>query len=484
MTTSDTAAGMLADLPGEAIEALAGEVRGGVFTPSDPRYVQVRRPFNAMHADRPALVAHCTGAADVAAAVDFAREHGIEITVRGGGHSIAGLSSAEGGLLIDLSAMRAVEVDPEARLARVQGGATLGDVDHETQAHGLATPLGGVSETGVAGLTLGGGYGWLRRKHGLACDNLLSAQLVRADGSIVTASHEVNPDLFWALRGGGGNFGIVTSFTFRLHPVGPVVAFAGMFYDLADTAVVLSGVRELMVEAPDEITVEAIPIASRLPADPHLPEPVHDRQCLILGAVYAGDPDAGMAALQPYRELASPLADISQPMPFRVVQSAFDGFFPREQLQAYWKSAYVRDLSDDLVAMIQERALARHPGRSPFELVYFDIFPMGGAVGRVDPRATAFAERTAPYLVSLGANWTDPAENHEQIAWVKTRAAEVETGFGTGSVYLNFTGAEGNDADARLESAHAGNLRRLVEIKAAHDPDNFFHRNNNIPPAT
>ena len=258
--------------------------------------------------------------------------------------------------------MRAVEVDPEARVARVQGGATLGDVDHETQAFALATPLGVVSETGVAGLTLGGGYGWLRRKYGLACDNLLSAQVVCADGQVRTASAEVNPDLFWAIRGGGGNFGVVTSFTFRLHAVGPIVAFAGVFYALADAASVLRGYREFFDDARDEVTGEAILFPSRFPADPHLPEPVHEQQSLVVAAVYAGDAEEGMNALQPLRELATPLADISQPMPYTVVQSAFDGFFPRGQLQAYWKSSYVGDLSDEAIDLIVDRGERRAAG--------------------------------------------------------------------------------------------------------------------------
>ncbi|HSI98635.1 MAG TPA: FAD-binding protein [Gaiellaceae bacterium] len=479
-----TVTGEATELSDESLEGLRAQVRGGVFTPPDPSYAQVRRPFNAMHVDRPALVARCGGTADVRTAVNFAREHGLEVTVRGGGHSIAGLSSTDGGMLIDLSPMRAVDVDPDARIARVQGGAVLGDVDHETQAFGLAAPLGAVSETGVAGLTLGGGYGWLHRKYGLACDNVLSAQVVLADGRVVTASEDVNPDLFWAIRGGGGNFGIVTSFTFRLHPVGPIVAFAGVFYALADAASVLRALRDYAQGARDEVAVEAISFSSTMPADPHLPEPVHDRQCLIVGGVYAGDAEEGMQILQPLRELGAPLADISQPMPFTVVQSAFDGFFPREQLQAYWKSLYVTELSDELVDLIAGRAQQRPAGRSAFELTYFDLLPMGGAVNRVDPAATAFSERTAPYLVSVGANWNDLGENEAQIAWVRESWSEIAARFGTGSVYLNFVGGEGGGADVGVETAHAGNLRRLAEIKAVYDPDNFFRRNNNILPAT
>ena len=331
-----------AAIPGERLSELKMQLRGEASTPSDPGYGLARKPFNAMHVDRPAVVVRCTGTADVVTAVDFARDNDLVPTIRGGGHSVAGLSSSDGGFVLDLSSMRGVQVDPEARLARVQGGAVLGDVDRETQVFGLATPFGVASETGVAGLTLGGGYGWLRRKHGLACDNLVSAQVVGADGEVRTASAETNPELLWALRGGGGNFGVVTSFTFRLHPVGPVVAFAGVFYPVESAAEVLRGYRDYFASAPDEVSSEALSLT--FPADPGLPEPIHDQQCFVVGAVYAGDADQGMQVMQPLRELATPLADISQPMPFAVVQSAFDAFFPRGMLRAYWKSAYVTEL--------------------------------------------------------------------------------------------------------------------------------------------
>ncbi len=483
-TSLYTLEGLMTDVDDDSLAALRERLRGEALAPSDPGYEHARRPFNAMHPDRPSLVVRCTGTADVVEAVIFAREHGIEVTVRGGGHSIAGLSSSDGGMVIDLSLMRAVQVDPEARLARVQGGAVLGDVDRETQAFGLATPLGAVSETGVAGLTLGGGYGWLRRKYGLSCDNVASAQVVCADGQVRTASEEVNPDLFWAIRGGGGNFGIVTSFTYRLHPVGPIVAFAGVFYPLADAADLLRGFREYAESAPDAVTPEAIVISSAMPADPHLPEPVHERPCVIVGGVYAGDANEGTAALQPLRELGTPLADISQPMPFRDVQSAFDGFFPRGGLQSYWKSLYLADLPDQATALIAQRTLDRPAGRSSFELVYLDLYPMGGAVNRVDPAATAFGERSAPYLLAVDGNWTDPADNAEGIAWVRETWSELDARFGTGSTYLNFSGRADEPTDSAVGGALAKNLRRLAEIKATYDPDNFFRRNNNILPVS
>lgn len=466
----------------DTLAPLRGQVRGAVVAPGEPGYEAIRPPFNAMHVDRPDVVVRCAGTADVVAAVNFARDNGVALTVRGGGHSIAGLSSADGGILLDLSPMRAVVVDPEARVARVQGGAVLGDVDAETQLYGLATPLGAVSETGVAGLTLGGGYGWLRRKYGLSCDNLVAAQVVCADGQVRTASEREHPDLFWALRGGAGNFGVVTSFAFRLHQLGPTVAFAGVFYPLEQAASVLRRFRDRVGSAPDEVTTEAIVFATAMPADPGLPEPVHGRKCLIVGGVYAGDYEEGMQALQPLRELGTPLADISQPMPFTVVQSAFDGFFPRGAVQGYWKSTYLPELADGTIDAIVARAQAREEGVSGYELVYFDVFPMGGAVNRIDPEATAFAERSAQFLVAVDGNWTDPGDNAQQVAWVRENCSALAE-FGTGSTYLNFSGRAGDGADAGVTDALAPNLRRLAEVKATYDPDNLFRRNHNITPA-
>jgi FAD/FMN-containing dehydrogenase len=275
------------ELSDESLSDLRMRLRGEALTPSDPGYGHARVPFNAMQTDTPGLIVRCTGTADVVDAVTFARENAIEVTVRGGGHSVAGLSSSDGGMVIDLSLMRGVDVDPERKTAHVQGGALWGDVDRETQLFGLATPGGVVSDTGVAGLTLGGGYGWLRRKYGLSCDNVIEAQVVGADGQVRKASADVNSDLFWAIRGGGGNFGVVTSFTFRLHPIGPVVAFTGVFYSQVDAPMVLRGYRDYFRDAPDELTAEAISITK--PADPHLPEAIHDQKCFIVGAVYAAD---------------------------------------------------------------------------------------------------------------------------------------------------------------------------------------------------
>jgi FAD/FMN-containing dehydrogenase len=474
-TSLATLEGQRLELSDESLSDLRMRLRGEALTPSDPGYEHARVPFNAMLTDRPSLVVRCTGTADVVDAVTFAREKGIEVTVRGGGHSVAGLSSSDGGMVIDLSLMRGVDVNPEAKTVRVQGGALWGDVDRETQLFGLATPGGVVSDTGVSGLTLGGGYGWLRRKYGLSCDNVIEAQVVGADGQVRRSAADVNSDLFWAIRGGGGNFGIVTSFTFRLHPVGPLVAFAGVFYEQADAAAVLRGYRDHFRDAPDEVTAEAISIT--MPADPHLPEAIHDQQCFIVAAVYAGDVEQGMEVMQPLRDLATPLADISQPMPFRAVQSAFDAFFPRGTLQSYWKSLYLPELSDEVIDLI-----AKKGGERPAPLTFIDTYVNGGAIARVAAGDTAFGDRSAPYMVAIAGSWDDPADNAENVAWVRETWTEISQ-FGTGSMYLNFNGLVDEQVDAGVADTFGSSLQRLAETKSTYDPDNFFRRNNNVLPA-
>jgi FAD/FMN-containing dehydrogenase len=475
-TSAATLTGTQTELSDEALEELRAQVRGSALTSSDPGYAEAREPFNAMHDGRPALTVSCSGTADVIHAVNFAREQGLIAAVRGGGHSIAGLSSIDGGMLIDLSPMRGVQVDPERQLAYVQGGALWGDVDQDTQAFGLATPGGVVSDTGVAGLTLGGGYGWIRRKYGLSCDSVVEAQVVCADGKVRTASADSNPDLYWAIRGGGGNFGIVTSFTFRLHPLGPIVAFSGTFYPIEELADVMKGWRAYVTDAPDEVTSVIVTIT--FPADPEMPEAVHDRACAIVGAVYAGDPDEGMSVLAPLRELGTPLADLSQPMPFTAVQTAFDPLFPRNELQAYWKSQYLEELSDEAIEAIAGRAQDR-----PAPLTLVNTFHMGGAISKVGPEDTAFATRSAPFMISIDGMWTDPADSADRVAWVRSAWDEISK-FGTGDVYLNFTGLADEAPSAGVDSAFGRNLRRLAEVKATYDPDNFFRLNNNIAPAS
>ena len=468
-TTASTLAGGTTAIADDEVEGLGAQLRGRAIG------AEARATFNAMHARTPAITAVCSGTADVIDAVRFAREHDLAVAVRGGGHSIAGLSDIDGGMLIDLSPMRGVEVDPEQRIARVQGGALWGDVDREAQAFGLVTPGGVVSDTGVAGLTLGGGYGWVRRKYGLSCDNLVEAQVVCADGQVRKASEHTNADLLWALRGGGGNFGVVTSFTFRLHPHGPIVAFAGTFYPIEEVAEVLRGYRAYVEQAPDEVTATCVTIT--FPADPEMPEAIHDRPCAIIGGVYVGDPEEGMRVLQPLRELGTPLADLSQPMPFAAVQAAFDPLFPRNQIRAYWKSEYLDELTDEAVDIIASRAQDR-----PAPLTLVNTFHMGGAINRVGPEATAFAERSAKYMVSIDGMWSDEDDDDANIAWVRDAHSRVRK-VGKGSVYLNFTGRADEAAGAGVDEQAGPNMRRLATVKAKYDPDNFFRLNNNIAPA-
>jgi len=460
----------------EDLEALRMAIRGDVLVEGDPGMATVRPAYNAMHPGHPTLVVRPTGVADVVDAVNFARDHGLLTAVRGGGHSVAGLSSVDGGMLIDLALMNGVDVDPEAGVGRVQGGALWGDVDRDTQAFGLVAPGGVVSDTGVAGLALGGGEGWVRRKYGLSSDNIVSAQVVCADGVIRTASTDTNPDLYWAIRGGGGNFGIVTSLTFQLHPLDSTVAFAGVFYPVEDAARIWRGFRDWAAHAPDEVS--ALCGCTTLPASEHTPPEIHDTPFVVVGGVYAGDREEGMAVMQPLRELGTPLADISGPMPFTGVQAAFDPFFVRGTLRSYWKSTYVKELNDDVLDIVVRRAQSR-----PADRVFVITFLMGGAINRVNPEETAYSERTANWMVSIDGNWHDASEDDRVIAWIRDAWSEVHE-LGTGTTYLNFTGISDEATDVGVESAFGRNLARLAEIKARYDPENLFRLNNNIAPAS
>jgi FAD/FMN-containing dehydrogenase len=474
-TTVTTLTGSGNTLSDEVLAQLRMTLRGQVLTPDDAGYATVRPAYNTMHPGSPALVVVASGTADVIDAVNFAREHDLLVAVRGGGHSVAGLSSVDGGMLIDLALMRAVDVDPEARIARVQGGALWGDVDREAQAFGLVAPGGVVSDTGVAGLALGGGQGWVRRKYGLSCDNLLSAQLVCADGKLRTASADTNSDLYWAIRGGGGNFGIATSMTFQLHPLGPIVAFTGVFYPVADAAQVWRGFRDWAYTAPDEVS--ALCGCTTLPAHEALPPEIHDTPFIVVGGVYAGDVDDGMKLMQPLRSLATPLVDISQPLPFTGVQTAFDPFFARGTLRSYWKSTYLHDLTDEVIELLAKKA-AERPSKRTFAPI---TFLMGGAINRVDPQAMAYSERSADWMLSIDGNWSDPADDAAVISWVRETWSELAP-FGTGGVYLNFLSDE--TPTSYVEDAFGDNMRRLAEIKAKYDPTNLFRLNNNIAPAS
>jgi FAD/FMN-containing dehydrogenase len=443
-----------------SLDELRTTIRGNFLKPGQPEYSE-KPIFNAMHRNRPALIVRCAGTADVVDAVNFARRNRLLVAVRGGGHSVAGHSSCDRGMVIDLTRMRAVDVDPQARIARVQGGALWGDVDRETQAFGLVVP--------------GGGEGWVRRKYGLTIDSFLSARVVCADGSVRTASPASEPDLFWALRGGGGNFGIVTSFEFRAHPLGPIVAFAGVFYRSADAATILPRWRDYCLGSPDEVT--SVAMAITMPADPHLPPAVHDQSCLIIGGVYAGPPDEGMRVMQPLRELATPLADISQPMPFKAVQTAFDPFFPMGKLQSYWKAQNLAQLSDEAIGVIAARANHR-----PAPLCLVVTFQMGGAINEVGATETAYAERSALWMSSIDGNWENPADNEANIAWVRESFNRIAP-HSTGTTYTNFTGQADEAAGSLTAKAYGANMARLRLVKAEYDPDNLFRLNPNIAPA-
>jgi FAD/FMN-containing dehydrogenase len=455
------------------LEELRAHLRGPAAAPPEP---EVARPtYNAMHASAPDVTVRPTGTADVVDAIAYARRRGMPIAVRGGGHSIAGLSAPKGGMLIDLADMDGVHVDQARRLAVVQGGALWGDVDRETQAFGLVAPGGVISDTGVGGLTLGGGYGWVRRRYGLSVDQLVEAQVATADGRVLTANAEEHPDLFWALRGGGGNFGVVTSFTFALQPLGPTVAFSATMYPIEESAAVLQGWRRFTASAPDEIT--SLFVTLTFPADPEMPPELHDRPIAIAAAVHTGDVEEGMRATAPLRELGTVLLDLSQPEAFTQVQSGFDALFPRQGLRSYWKSQYVDDLGEEAIATVARLAQER-----PAPLTMLAVLHMGGAIARVDPEATAFAQRSADYLVSIDGNWSEPADDEAMIAWVRG-AWEQVVPFGTGEVYLNYTGRADEPPDAAVESALGRNLDRLARIKAVYDPENVFRLNNNILPA-
>jgi FAD/FMN-containing dehydrogenase len=455
---------------------LRASLGGRLLRSGDAGYDEARVVFNGMFAERrPALIVRCRGAADVIEAVRFARRRQLLTAVRGGGHSVAGASTCDDGVVIDLSAMSSVVVDRARRIARVGGGATWGDVDRETQAFGLATPGGIVSHTGVAGLTLSGGLGWLRNKYGLSCDNVVSADVVTADGELLTASADENPDLFWALRGGGGNFGVVTSFDFAVHPVGPLVAAVFSMYPLSLARGVMKRWREWLNAAPEEATTEIAMWTA--PESPGLPPPVHNKEVVIASGVYAGDPDEGLRVLAPLRTFAEPLGEIAGVMPFRAVQQAFDPFFPNTGVViAHWKSFYLDALTDTGIDVLADRA-AHRSARSTMVFVMH----VGGAVSRVRPADSALPARRAQFVANFMGNWSDARESPQHVAWVREAWGRLAP-HATSGVYPNFMGQE-PDADRLVRATFGSSYDRLVEIKTKYDPSNFFRFNQNVRPA-
>jgi len=464
------------ELSDETITEIREIFHGDVLTPEDGEYDDARVVQNAMFDRRPGMIVRCTGVADVVDCVNMARERDLLLAVRGGGHSIAGTCIADDALMLDLSPMRGVWVDPDARRVRVQGGAVWGDVDRDAQLHGLAVPGGVISTTGVAGLTLGGGIGWLHRKYGLACDALRAAEVVLADGQMIRASADEHPELFWALRGGGGNFGVVTTFEFEAYPVGPTVWNSAVMYALDDADAVLERWHDWTTTIPDDVTTRVL--CWTMPEAPLLPPVLHDREVIILAALHSGDPDDGERVCAPLSGMGEPLADLSQAMPYRIAQSEFDPFFPKGQVQNYWKSLYLDDVSIDARRLIADRANHRP---DPLTLVHVPM--LGGAMGRVDADATAYGDRSAGYMLSFDGGWSDPADNDDNIAWVRSawdRATQLDVASGT---YLNFGGDRDID-DRHRERAFGRNLDRLREVKREYDPDNRFRLNANIPPAS
>lgn len=443
-----------------AIHGFAAGFHGAVLRPGDDGFDAARHVWNGMIDKTPALIARCAGVGDVIAAVNFAREQQLLVAVRGGGHNVTGNAVCDRGLVIDLSQMNSIHVDPTGRTARAEGGATWGDLDREAQVFGLATTGGVISSTGVGGLTLGGGVGWLVRKHGLACDNLLSADVVTADGRLVTASATENADLFWGLRGGGGNFGVVTSLEFRLHPVGPILG--GMVLHHRDDApAVLRFFREFTQHAPEELTTYCGMLTS--------PDGV---PVVALIACYSGAIEEGEAVLRPLREFGSPIADLIQPMPYRAMQSLLDAGFPAG-LRNYWKGNFLRELPD---AAIDELVAQAARMASPLSTVILEYY--GGAASRVGAGETAFPHRQAMYDLVIIALWADPAEDAPNIHWARDTAAAMEP-YASGGVYVNLLGVEGEE---RVRAAYGANYDRLVALKDKYDPTNFFRLNQNIKP--
>jgi FAD/FMN-containing dehydrogenase len=462
-----------AALGAEALEGFVASTRGDVLQPSDPGYDDARAIWNGLIDRRPALIIQCTGPADVVDAVNFARENDLLVSIKGGGHNVAGNAVNDGGLVIDLSQMRGVRVDRATGTVRAEGGATWGDCDRETQLFGLAVPGGVVSTTGIAGLTLHGGVGHLRRKHGLSIDNLLSVDIVTADGQLRQASADENEDLFWAVRGAGSNFGVVTSFEFQAHPVGPMVTVAAVFYPLERGADILPAWRDFMAEAPDELSSLAF-FWNVPPGEPFPPEH-HGKPVLIIAGVYSGAVDDGQPIVQPLTDLADPLVDLSGPWPWLGLQSGFDALFPKGQLR-YWKSRALAALSDEAIAEIADFA-----ARRPTPLTDLVIWHHGGAMSRVGETETAYGGRAAPFLVTGEASWTDPAQTDEAIAWSRDVWDAMEP-YSTGGVYLNFPGL-GEEQEALARAGHGENYERLAELKAKYDHANLFRMNINIPPA-
>lgn len=454
------------------VDAFAAQLSAGVLGMGDAAYDEARKVWNGSVDRRPALIARCLTESDVQAGVRFAAAHRMLLSVRGGGHHIAGNAVAEGGLMLDLSGMRAIQVDVAKRTARVGAGALLADLDRESQAHGLATPLGINSTTGVAGLTLGGGFGWLTRRHGMTVDNLLSVNVVTADGTARVASATSEPDLFWALRGGGGNFGVVTSFEFQLHPVGPELYAGLVVYPFAQAQKVLRAWRDFNTGSPDELSVWAV--LRKAPPLPFLPASAHGTEVVIFPLVHCGEVAAGERAAAPVLKFGDPIGTALGPTPYAGFQSAFDPLLTAGS-RNYWKSNNFNRLTDEALDVVIASA-----GRLPGPECEIFIAQLGGAMARVKPTATAFAGRDANYIMNVHGRWSDAADDERVRAWAR-QAFEEAAPHATGSGYVNFLT---EDEAERVAASYGVNHERLQAVKQRFDPDNLFRMNLNIAPAT
>ena len=464
--------GATVTLKSEVLETFATQLRGSLLGSEDAEYEQARRIWNGMIDKFPALIVRCEGVADVMATVGFVRDHQLEFSIRAGGHNVSGVAIADGGLVIDVSRMRSVQVDPHKRLARVESGACLGDLDHETTAFGLAAPVGLVSATGVAGLTLHGGAGWLMRKHGLTVDNLHAVEIVTCDGQLLRASKDEHSDLFWALRGGGGNFGVVTAFEFNLHPIGPQVAVALPIYPLEKAREVMSACRNYMAEAPEDLMVLGVYWSA--PPVPEVPEEYRGQPVAILLGVYSGPLDRAEEVLAPLRTTGEPIADLSDTMSWKEAQRLLDEDYPDGKFY-YWKSIYLDGLDEGAMAVCE-----RYTRNRPSSESSVDVWFLGGALSRVEPSATAFINRRHPIMIGIEANWVNQADAEDNIAWARALHKDLQP-FSSGGNYLNFPGFVEN-REALLLGAYGENLPKLRRIKAKYDPDNLFPGLLNIAP--
>ena len=457
-------------LQDEVIGEFKSQLRGKVLLPGEPEYDSSRTIWNAMIDRKPKLIVRCAGVADIMRSVALARDHGLLVSIRGAGHNIAGNAVCDDGLMIDLSALKSVRVDPQTRRAWVEPGATLADFDHEAQAFGLATPLGINSTTGVAGLTLGGGFGWLTRKLGMTVDNLLSVDLVTAQGELLRASAQENPELFWAIRGGGGNFGVVTQFEFQLHPVGPEVLSGLIVFPLAQARRVLTKYREFVESISEDLSVWAV--LRQAPPLPFLPEAVHGKHVLILPFVYAGDPEAGRRELEPLRGFGEPYGEHIGTQPYTAWQQSFDPLLT-PGARNYWKSHNFRELGDPVIDLMIDAA-AKLP--SPQGEIFLGL--VSGQANRVPKEATAYAHRDAKFVVNVHSRWEQPENDKACISWAREFFNAVAP-YATGGVYVNFLT---QDETERTQAAYGSNFERLVQLKQKYDPGNLFRINQNIKP--